>query len=348
MNIDKKLKNLGIENISIIDYELKENLVNKIADKLSETFLNANINKEKIVKKLINTNMYIADIPINMPKVNYIYMNSSIYFSKSLNLDIIDESIFHECIHKIQEYKNKKNRLIQLGTCNFTNTKILGLALNESAIQYIVYRTEHSKREIIDIYGIKIPTIGRNYYAMLTNLIEKIVFLIGEEELIDSTINCNDEFIYKCIDNFGEKTFYKIRDNFDKILCATENIIKNKKKSTNKDNLQKHIKELQDNFINTQEIITTTYFEKLLDRIDNLKEVEEYKEKLDKYRELIANMEKYDFYNTYYKNQYAKILEKEEKIKKSNALIVINEKNINRLLAKIKKLFTRPYMEYNK
>lgn len=348
MNVDKKIKNLGIEKLCEVDKEQKQVLANEVANTLIQKFPNSRLNKEKIENKLLDTKMYIANIPKGMLKVNYMYMNSSIYFDKSVQLEKLDEFILHECIHRIQEYKNKNNRLVQLGTCNFATTKIIGLAFNEASIEYIISKVLKTERSLIQVYGINIPVISGKYYSMVTNLIEQIVYLIGEDVLVDSTINCNDEFIYKCIDNFGEKNFYTIRDNFDKILSTQDNISKLLVEYKEKEKIKTDIKQLQDTYFETQELITTSFFNTLLALINSLDEIEKCKQKVLNYKELIGRTENYEFFEKYFEELSTKILDKEEKIKSSNALMVISNNPIFKAFRAIKKLFTRPNMEYDK
>lgn len=348
MNIDKKIKNLGIEKLYEVDKEQKQVLSNEVSNILVQNFSNSRLNKEKMENKLLDTKMYVANIPKGMLKVNYMYMNSSIYFDKSVQLVHLDEFILHECIHRIQEHKNKHNRLIQLGTCSFATTKIIGLGFNEASIEYIISKVLNKEKNLIQVYGINIPLISGKYYSMVTNLIEQIVYLIGEDVLVDSTINCNNEFIYKCIDSFGEKKFYQIRDGFDKILYTQDNISKLLVEYKEKEKIKTYIKQLQDTYFEIQELILTSYFNTILSLINSLNETEKCKQKLSNYKSLIGKTEDYQFFDKYYEEQLTKILEKEEKIKAANALMVINNNPIFKAFRAIKKLFIKPNMEYNK
>lgn len=348
MNIDKKIKKLGIEEVSEVDELTKRKLARAVSTTLVENFQNSKLDKEYIEKKLIDTKMYIANIPKGMSKANYMYMNSSIYFDKSLNIEEVDEFILHECIHRVQEYKDKRKRLVQLGTCNFTTTKIIGLGFNEASIEYIISKVLENKKNSIQVYGINVPSISSKYYSLVTNLIEQIVYLIGTDLLVNSTINCNDELIYKCIDNFGEKNFYKIRENFDKILSTQDGISRLLVESKDKEKIKTEINTLQNTYFETQELIITSYFEILLKMINSLDEIEKCKQKLLNYKELMGKNGNYDFFDKYYEEECARILEKEEKIKAATALMVISNNPIFKAFRAIKKLFIKPNMEYNK
>lgn len=345
MNIDKKIKGLGIEKISEVDKENKIKLADLVSTVLTDKFQNSKLNKDKIKDKLVNTKMYMANIPKKMSKANYIYMNSSIYFDTSLNLEKLDEFILHECIHKLQEYKNKKNRIIQLGTCNFSTTKIIGLGFNEATIQYIVSKVLDNEKRVVQMYGINLPVISGRYYAIVTNLIEQMVYLVGEETLVNSTINCNDDFLYKGMDNFGEKDFARIRNNFDIILSMQDDIAK---LSMEKKEVKQSIEQLQNIYFETQELIATSYFDILLNMINTLQEVEQYKQKLLNYKSLTGKVGEYNFFDKYYEQQLIKVLKKEEKIKASTALVVVSNNPIFKAFRTIKKLFNKPNMEYDK
>ena len=117
--------------------------------------------------------MYVATIPKNLPRVNYLYFNSALYFDGNINLKELNEDILHECIHKLQEYKKRK-RIIQLGICNFTDTKIIGFGINEAAINYIIMNAINSKKRTIKLYGMEVPENIENYYSIVTNLIQQI------------------------------------------------------------------------------------------------------------------------------------------------------------------------------
>ena len=43
-----------------------------------------------------------------MSEANYFYKNTSIYFNEKIDIADIEEFAVHECIHYIQEIKDKK------------------------------------------------------------------------------------------------------------------------------------------------------------------------------------------------------------------------------------------------
>ena len=62
MKIEKILKKMGITNIEKLDFSVKEDLSRRIAEKIYGKFKNYGIKYEEIYLKLVNTEMYVADI----------------------------------------------------------------------------------------------------------------------------------------------------------------------------------------------------------------------------------------------------------------------------------------------
>ena len=57
--------------------------------------------------------MYRAVMPEGMAEANYFYKNTSIYFNEKIAFEDLEEFAIHECIHYIQEVKDKKNNLLR-------------------------------------------------------------------------------------------------------------------------------------------------------------------------------------------------------------------------------------------
>ena len=68
----------------------------------------------------------------------------------------LDEFAIHECIHYLQERKDKKNFLIRMGLCDYTEFKIYGLALNEAAVQLMASKIIGIKKEFVKYFGINL------------------------------------------------------------------------------------------------------------------------------------------------------------------------------------------------
>ena len=332
MQINKYFKELNIEPISEVNIREKCEFANEVAMVMVDKLAAYNLDYLKIVDILQHTEMYIAKIPKNLSPVNYSYLDGKMYISEDIKLDIRNEFVLHEVIHRIQEYRNKKEKLLQLGLCDVMETKIKGLALNEAAVQYIVQRILNGELKVIDIYGMKVPTLSKNYYPILTNLIQQITFLIGEDKLIDSTINSNNEFKYQTIDMLGEDTYNAIESSFEQILEAKNKILKNKDKSI----IDENIDFIKNVYINIQNKIMTSYFNKEFKRIKSMEQLKEFNAKLLKYKDYIGLNEVQTSYIDFFDAMQEQIKEKEQSfINKS--LIIVKESRIAKVFNRIKK-----------
>lgn len=332
MQVNKYFKQLNIEPIAEVDIRKKCEFANKAAMIIVDKFMNYNLDYLKIVEILQHTQIYTARIPENLSPVNYSYLDGNLYISENLDLDIYNEFVLHEVIHRIQEYRNKKKKLIQLGLCDILETNIKGLALNEAAVQYIVQKVLNGTNQIIEVYGMKIPTVSKNYYPILTNLIQQIAFVLGEEKLVDSTLNSNNEFKYATIDTLGENTYYEIQNNFDKLMEAKNQILKNKNPTIINENIEL-IKKI---YIDTQNKVLTSYFNKEFKTIKNTEELKKYNNKLLEYREYVGTSEGQVLYFEYYRDMQDKIKDKEESLQ-NKALIIVKENKIVKIFKGIKK-----------
>ncbi len=329
MHINKYFKQLNIEPIAEIDIREKCEFANRAAMVIVDKFYD--LDYLKIVDIIQHTQMYTAKIPNNLSPVNYSYLDGILYISEKLELDINNEFVLHEVIHRLQEYRNKKNKLLQLGLCDILETSIKGLALNEAAVQYIVKKVLNGENEIVEVYGMKIPTISKNYYPILTNLIEQMIFAVGENILVDSTLNSNNEFKYSAIDLMGESTYYEIQNNFDKIMDVKNQILKNE----NQTNVKENIDLIKRIYIETQHKILTSYFNKELKAVKDINQLKVFGDKLLKYRNLIGSDEGQALYDEYYKEMLNKIQEKEFSFQ-NRALIVVKENKIINVFNRIK------------
>ena len=329
MYINKYFKQLNIEPIAEIDIREKCEFANRAAMAIVDKFYD--LDYLKIVDIIQHTQMYTAKIPNNLSPVNYSYLDGILYISEKLELDINNEFVLHEVIHRLQEYRNKKNKLLQLGLCDILETSIKGLALNEAAVQYIVKKVLNGENEIVEVYGMKIPTISKNYYPILTNLIEQMIFAVGENILVDSTLNSNNEFKYSAIDSMGESTYYEILNNFDKIMDVKNQILKNE----NQTNVKENIDLIKRIYIETQHKILTSYFNKELKAVKDIDQLKVFGDKLLKYRNLIGSDEGQALYDEYYKEMLNKIQEKEFSFQ-NRALIVVKENKIINVFKRIK------------
>ena len=338
---NRELKKLGIEVIEKVKDIDVVDIANQVSSKLIITFPKSNLDFMNIYTILISTNMYYANIKENMSKANFYYKNSNIYFSKEIDIENIDEYLFHECIHKIQEHKNKKNKLTRMGICEINELSIKAMALNEAAIQYITTKCLENNEKIINIYDISFVTKS-NYYPILTSLISQIALLIGDNILVDSTINSNEDFKIEMIDEFGEKNYVLIERNFEEILNSKNEILNN---GENVEILSQKIKQM---YLKTMNVIYTSYFDNLLCRINTEIEAEFAIQKLIYYNEFIKDNSGYEDFLIYFDKMKLKFENKKNEIKNSMALVVIKQNKILNIFKRLKKLFINPNNEYNK
>ena len=305
--------------------------------------------------------MYKAKIPEGMAEANYFYKNSSIYFNEHIQDDDLEEFAIHECIHYLQEVKDKKNYLIRMGLCDYTEFKIYGLGLNEASVQLMASKVNGIPKEYVKYFGISFETTSPSYYPLECCLANQLAYLVGEDILFESTLNSNDNFKEKFASLTSPKTFMAIQNAFDDILNAEEEIIKLNNKIANVDDRNKRVdgmlkkidelkSEISLTFMRTQNLIISSYFNNTFNFISNLEEVENYRRKLYSFKDYLGSMEGYSFFNDYYVDKMMQLeekynaLERCENIPIERAIKVISKKEnmFRRFIAAIKKLLFGP------
>ena len=226
MSIESDLRKDGIRVVDILDTLSVNRIAHNIAAKLCETFPELCFNETDLFTKLSRLNMYRATMPEGMAEAYYFYKNTSIYFNEKIAFEDLEEFAIHECIHYIQEIKDKKNNLIRMGLCNFDNLKIVGMGLNEAAVQYITSKVIGIEKDYVKYFGVSFRTISPSYYPLECNLLEQMIYITGESVLYDSTFTSNDKFKNTFIKLASEDAYDKIEYCIDQILELEENIIK--------------------------------------------------------------------------------------------------------------------------
>ncbi len=336
MHINKYFKDLNIEPIYEIDIREKCDFANKVACCLVDTFQEYDLDYLRIVDLIQHTNMYISKIPKKLSPVNYSYKDNSLYISDETKFALNNNYLLHELIHIIQESKNKKDQLIQLGLCEVLETKIRGLALNEGAVQFVVQKMLSNDIKNAKIYDIEITTRSTDYYPIITSLIEQLTFLLGDDVLIDSTLNSNCNFKYLAIDELGENTFFSIQNNMDKILELKNNMLNDK----NRENDLQYIDEIKRIYSLTQNMIFTSYFNKLMKKAKSIDELRNIRRRLRKFKLYIGGENSESYYLDYYNQIERMILEHQKKIV-NKSLIVVKENKIMRIFKKIKSYLSK-------
>lgn len=323
MNIEKDLKKDGITVIKQLD-TLSVTLIAKyVAEKLISALPFYGLNYSNLFIKICNIPMFIANIPSSMGEASYFYKNSSIYFKDGLSIHEMKRYAVHEFIHAYQEIKDKNNILYRLGLCDFTKVRVHGLALNEAAVQLISAKALNNDVETVKYYDIEFNTNTPSYYPIICNLVNQLAYITGENVLFDSTLNSNSKFVKSLISLLGEKNFYKIESNLDKILKIEEKMISLSNKledeflseafiarSSTKIGIYKSA--IKNIFFETQNLIIKSYFDRALNNVYSVQEIEDYRKKLYCYKDLLGVTENYNFFNDYYINMMIKLDEKYE------------------------------------
>lgn len=226
MSIESDLKKDGIEVIEKLDTLKINSIARNISLKLCETFPQYSLNQNELFIKLSRLDMYKAKMPEGMAEANYFYKNSSIYFNEHIQDEDLEEFAIHECIHYLQEIKDKRNYLIRMGLCDYTEFKIYGLGLNEAAVQLMSSKINGIPREYVKYFGISFETISPSYYPLECCLVNQMAYITGENILFESTLKSNDNFKIKFSELTSPKVFMAIQNAIDDILNAEENIIK--------------------------------------------------------------------------------------------------------------------------
>ena len=344
MNIEKKLEKLGIRNIREFTQREVRYIAEEVTELLVKSFPALEEDYNNLLIRMLNCKMYLADINqgSSISNVNYIYENSSIYFDTKVNLNKIDDKVVHECIHYLQDNRNEKGKLRKMGLCNFEELSTYGLGINEAAVQYIASKAIGNMLTVTKREGIIVRTVSPNYYPFLTNLINQIAYVMGEDLIVTGTINCDDKFEDEFLNTFEERASTIIK-MFDKIID-----LRNKRNDEvleeNKELLNNEITSL---YLETQDIIMRTYFDKICNRLTTVEEVDFYIEKFLNYKPLLGVLEatRFNLNDDYeqYKEQILKKFDKRlmeiSKEKSKNTLSVIYNNRLFRFFKKILSYF---------
>ena len=349
MSIESDLRKDGIEVIEKLDTLKINSIANNISTKLCETFPQYNLNQNELFIQLSRLNMYKAKMPEGMAEANYFYKNSSIYFNEHIQNDDLEEFAIHECIHYLQEIKDKRNYLIRMGLCDYTEFKIYGLGLNEAAVQLMSSKINGIPKEYVKYFGISFETTSPSYYPLECCLVNQMAYITGEDVLFESTLNSNDNFKNKFANLTSHKAFMAIQNAIDEILNNEENIIKLNNKIIEVDDRNKKVDgmlqkidelkhEISLTFMRTQNLIISSYFDKAFNCISTLEEVENFRRKLYSFKDYLGATDGYTFFNDYYVNKMEQLEKKYNALENGEvetAIKIISKKE-NKLLSILK------------
>ena len=349
MSIKSDLKKDGIEIVEKLNTLQINSIARNISIKICSTFPQFKLNQNELFIKLSRLDMYKADMPEGMAEANYFYKNNSIYFNSHIADEDLIEFAMHECIHYLQEVKDKKNYLIRMGLCDYTEFKIYGLGLNEASVQLMASKVNKIPKESVKYFGINFETISPSYYPLECCLVNQMAYLIGEDILFESTLNSNDNFKTKFAESTSIKAFLAIQNAIDEILQKEEEIVKLNNKIINIDDRNKKVdgmvqkidelkQEITLTFMRTQNLIISSYFDNALNKISNFEEIEIYRKKLYSFKDYLGITDGYTFFNDYYVNKMEQLEAKYNALENGEtitALQVITKKE-NKLLTILK------------
>ena len=363
MSVESDLRKDGIEVIEKLDTLRVNSLARNVSVKLCESFPEFNLNQNELFIKLSRLNMYKAKMPEGMAEANYFYKNTSIYFNEHIQDEDLEEFAIHECIHYLQEVKDKRNSLVRMGLCDYTEFKIYGLGLNEAAVQLMASKVNGIPKEYVKYFGISFETISPSYYPLECCLASQLAYLVGENILFESTLNSNDNFKKHFSNVTSPKVFMTIQNAFDEILNNEEEIIKLNNRIANIDDRNRKVdgmvekinelkSEISLTFMRTQNLIISSYFDNTFNNISTLEDVENYRRKLYNFKDYLGCMEGYTFFNDYYVNKMMDLEEKYNRIENGEvetALKVITKKEniFVKIFKAIKKLLLNDGIKQN-
>ena len=326
MSINSTLKKEGINVIG----KLNTLEINKIASNISEKIVTAfpehNINQSDLFISIARLDMYLAEMPNDMAMAKYFYKNNSIYFSKDMDLNDLHSLALHECLHFIQEVKNKHGKLLRLGLYNMEKGQNSGIALNEAAVQHMASIASNQPLDTVKYYNMEFSTESPDFYPLQTALINEMIYFTGSYPLYHSTLYSNDVFKNTFIAKSNERTYLQIEKNFDLIynyetllskqvynlsLCSEEYKSINKiRKINSKIDAYKQI--ILEKTLETQNLILYNCFNTEFNNIKTLHHIKEFEHNMYNFRHLIITTKNYNYYNDFYIDMMSKVQEKKE------------------------------------
>lgn len=376
MNIDKVLKKEGIELVSTLNSTKVNSIASKIAKRICSTFPEHNLNQNDIFAELSKVNMYFADFTSNTIGAKYYYKNKSIYFNRKYDLKKLSDLSIHECIHFIQEKRNKNGNLDRFGLYCVNKLKPTGLALNEASVQLMTTKVSKAKPDYVKYYGLNLYTPSTDYYPIQCALLNQIIYFIGTFPVFHSTLYSDDVFKTTLITKTNKKTYRFIKNSFDILAEYEETLSKllyslaNNNDSSIAEILNKKIettkKNISDLTLKVQETVLKECFESEINKAKDLGTISDIKSKLLNFKKYLIETENYDFYNLFSCEILGKLNEKKLFIENhgiklysdetSQYLPILYNENygisvFRRVLTKTKKLlqnFRKNYIEQEK
>ena len=321
MGENYELKRYNIKPIRKLEVDEVEYIA-EVATKKMEAMI-PEFSGKNMYEKIKNATIYLADIPDNYTKVNYILSTNSIYIRGEENIKKIDKIMFHEIFHYIQCVKNTAGEGMpeRMGLCRFKEYRIKGLALNEAAIQLIISMIFEEEQESNKYFGIEVKSIHNKYFPILCALLQQIIYIVGDIPLVTSLLDNSDNFQIAFEEFAGERAYDFLMSSFDKMMKARDKIIENNRlineqnlKDSKKkllDNQTKiYVKEIQNHFFAIQKLCYTEYFNRIFRKTKNAKELNEVKKEIERYYSHIGIINGEDDFMKYIQKKLNKLNKK--------------------------------------
>ena len=311
MKVDSVLRKEGIEIVKTLSTLEVNQIAKKVSDSLCESFPEYDLNRTDLFISISRIKMYTAKMEDNSCKAKYYYKDSSIYFNVNFDIAYMDTALLHECIHFIQELKDKKGNLLRFGLCDSPEGKSYGLALNEASVQLMASSASKQKCDLVKYYSIHVPSISPTEYTLECNLVNQLAYFTGTYPLFYSTLYGDNLFKNTLIAKTDEKIYHEIVSGLDTLL-ELENelsfVINELRYSNGNENKIRRInkeieygkKLIKENFFNIQNKIILNCFTNEFNNIKNLADATAFKMKLYQYKNLIGYSDDYTFYNDFY------------------------------------------------
>lgn len=268
----KELEKNGIKPLKKLDFEEKIYITEMISDKLATNNKQLENEYSELYIKIVNCEMFYAEIDPKFRGVFYFYKNNTIYFDIERDIKKIDSFLIREIIHYIQNFAKITKDCTRAGLCKFMNLKIWGLGINEAIVQYITAKSLKQELSKVSNENIAIYTNSEEQYKYMTSLAHELLLLLGEDSAIKSCIMSNDEFENELYNIFQGST-EKLVKNFDLLLEENNKNIKNEEK-------------IIKIYMQTQDILYNIYFTNILKRINTIEEVRNVMYKIEEFERI--------------------------------------------------------------
>ena len=321
MENKKELKRYNIEPIRQLAPEELEFIAIETTKKM-ETMI-PEFNGENMYKKIKNAKIYLAKIPNQYSKVNYIVTTNAIYIRGEENIKNIDEILFHEIFHYIQcnSENNYEGMPNQMGLCKFKTYTIKGLAINEASIQLIISIVFNHKQKYSNYFGIEVKSIENKYFPILCSLLQQIAYVVGYLPILKSMLENSDDFKESFEKFAGKKAYEFLTESFDKMMEARDKIIELNKKINNKElsnskkkiiekQIKIYVKEIQNHFIALQKLCYKEYFDPLIRKVKTKDDLTKLKEEINRFHEHTGKIGEKDEFMIYVQRKTRKLNKK--------------------------------------